>query len=259
MNARVSGVLIATFCLFYGFVGASAQTFEPLPSFPTPVAGSYTVVGAGLPDGRFVLWNGDRVFVQDSVGGALFVPVASGYAGDPAFAAVSLDGSTLLLGGGFTPKLYRLEIDAWQDHSAAVELDVPTHYAGVFLNQNLIALDRGKDDFSGAEIVVVDVSGAKSISEPFTVLSAPASKSLSLEKPPFAYSAQICVDDAHTTFYVMDGNTRELRRARALGPVPVLASGWEGSSWLAELTPRPAASVTGSRGRNTAASAAEGG
>ena len=66
-------------------------------------------------------------------------------------------------------------------------------------------------------------------------------------------------NEAHTGQRVCVGNTRELRRARALGQVPVLASGWEGSSWLAELTPRPAASVTGSRGRNTAASAAEGG
>lgn len=42
-------------------------------------------------------------------------------------------------------------------------------------------------------------------------------------------------NEAHTGQRVCVGNTRELRRARALGQVPVLASGWEGSSWLAEL------------------------
>lgn len=199
------------FCLsaFASLLTASAQTFEPVASFPSPAPGSFTVVGTGLHDGRFVLWNGNQVYVQIDEG-SVFIPVASGYTGDPAFAALSPDGATLILGGGFTPKFYRLHVDAWQNHAPTTEIDVPTHFSGVFLSDNLVALDCGIGFGEGAEIVVVDISGAKSGAQPRAVLALPTPKGI-IDKPPFAFSSQIAVDDSFQTFYVMDSNTRELR------------------------------------------------
>src|SRR5690606_27151163 len=96
--------------------------------------------------------------------------------------------------------------------SPALEIAAPTHYSGAFLNNTLVALDRSTDDFTGTEIVVLDVSGAKAGTEPRRVIAGPpAPKDVVIDKPPFSFSSAVAVDDVLETMYVMDGSTRELR------------------------------------------------
>ena len=213
MRSNSFAAIAASFHLFNSLCAASAVTFSLLGQFPQPAPSSFVVVGSNLPDGRFVLWNGDEVFVQDFANSAALQVVASGYEGDPGFLLVAPDGHTAYLGAGFRTELYTLDLNAPVDFVSGTELTVPEHYAGEFLSPDLLVLDRFKNDFSAAELVVVDVSAKKSapIVRSVLTLPGPPTKQQVLEKPAGSFSALLTADPTGTLLYVMDANTRELR------------------------------------------------
>jgi hypothetical protein len=192
---------------------AGALDFDtvPLPNFP-PVTG-FGIAGDNLPDGRLVVWDGGTVFVQAFPRADVWTRVAGGYEGDPGFLAVSPDGHTVLLGAGFATAAYLLDLDNPADYVPGTELTVPTHFSGVFLTESLVAIDRG-DFGQPAEVVIVDISSAKAAGTAQTVLTLPSAhaKQQLIEKPDGSYSATLSTDPTGQYLYVMDGNTRELRR-----------------------------------------------
>jgi len=205
MSKIFSAVCVILVCALAGPV--SALGFTRLDHFPEAAPGAYGVVASGLSDGRFVVWNGDTVYVQSRApvyldgwtGEEHFRPIASGYAGDPGFIAVAPDGHTVLLGAGYSGKLYLLDTEYPEDYIPGSEVATVTHYTGVFLTQDLVLLDSLKGDYSTDELAIVDVS-------------APMPTAVGvMDKPPagdlnpggFAASAQVAVDASRTVLYTM--------------------------------------------------------
>ncbi len=209
---RLFGVAFtATFLIIHPAIG---QSFEVSGQLPSPAPGSFVVVGTNLPDGRFILWNGDGVFIQSGTGGGLVPQAATGYVGDPGFIAMSPDGQTALLGPGFSPRVYLFDTQDPENYSPAAEIVAPTHFSGAFLTEDLVLLDRGKDDFSGSELVILDLNSPKSAPSITVVVKKPAAAQINaviVDKPPFSFSSSLRVDPTGTTLYAMDANTRELR------------------------------------------------
>jgi hypothetical protein len=204
----------SAFVVSFATLSASAQTFEHIGHLPNPAEGSFFVVGANLPDGRFILWNGDTVYLQTQVNGGLFGTAGSGYAGDPGFIAMSPDGQTALLGAGFSTRLYLYDTLNPAPYTPEVEIAGPTHFSGTFLTEDLVVLDRSTDDFSATELVILDLSSSKSAPTTVSVLTKaplPEDKQVVLDKPPFSFSSSVKTDPTGTILYVMDANTRELR------------------------------------------------
>jgi hypothetical protein len=181
-----------------GFSAAGTE-FEVLADFPKAAAGAYGVKAEGLPDGRFIVWNGDAVFVQTIVGGNAFKQIASGYAGDPGFIAVSPDGHTVLLGAGYSGKLYKLDVWAPVSYSPGSEAATVTHYYGVYLTQDLVLLDRAADDLPTTELVVVDVSSPSPV--PVRVMFKPDETDLTGDQ--YGVSACLAINSSRTTVYTM--------------------------------------------------------
>lgn len=192
---------------------AGALDFDavPLPNFPPTI--NFGIAGDSLPDGRLVVWDGDTVFVQAFPRADVWTRVAGGYAGDPGFLAVAPDGHTVLLGAGFATSAYLLDLDDPADYVPGTELTVPTHFSGVFLTDTLVAVDRG-DFGQPAEVVILDITGAKAADTAHTVLTLPTAyaKQQVVEKPEGSFSSNLSLDPAGQYLYVTDGNTRELRR-----------------------------------------------
>ncbi len=212
-------------------VPARGDEFLPVSQWPSPAPGAFGVVGTNLDDGRLVLWNGGSVYFQDAPGGGRFNVVATGYAGDPGFIALSPDGDTLLLGAGFTPRMYLVDVNAPDDYAPSSEIAAPTQYSGVYLSDSLVAIDRSTDDFSRTEIIVLDVSGSKNGPQRGIVLRTPpgtGAKATILEKPEFSFSSNVAVNDDRTDLYVMDANARELRRFS----VAAVVAAFEGATQL---------------------------
>jgi hypothetical protein len=181
-----------------GFSAAGTE-FEVLASFPKAASGAYGVKAEGLPDGRFIVWNGDAVFVQTIVGGNAFKQIASGYAGDPGFIAVSPDGHTVLLGAGYSGKLYQLDVRAPVDYGPGSEAATVTHYYGVYLTQDLVLLDRATDHFVTSELVVVDLSSLSP--SPVRVMLKPDQEHLTGAE--YGVSACLAINSSRTTVYTM--------------------------------------------------------
>lgn len=189
--------------------------FRVLTTFPAPAPGASGVVGTAIPDGRFLAWNGDTVFLQREVGGAIFDPVASGYQGDPGFATLSPAGDFVLLGAGFgdgtNANVYAFDFDNPQDFAPGDEVVVPSHFSGAFLNSSLVAFDRG-DFGSPAEIIVLDLfSAARGAPRPVTVLRRPEppSRSTIVTKPSGAFSASVSVHGG--LMYVADSGNGQYK------------------------------------------------
>ncbi len=188
--------------------------FRVAANIPQAAPGASGVVGCSLPDGRYLLWNGDVVFIQRAPGSAVFDPVASGYIGDPGFATLSFDEDYVLLGAGFgngaTANVYPFDFNAPQDYQSGDEIVVPSHFAAAFLNSTLVAFDRG-DFGSPAEIIVIDISIARSVRAPLTVLRRPESpaRDTIVTKPAGSFSASVAVNGG--TLYVADSGNGQYK------------------------------------------------
>ncbi|HNT89899.1 MAG TPA: immunoglobulin domain-containing protein, partial [Candidatus Hydrogenedentes bacterium] len=193
---------------------AWAVTITPLADFPAPAPGAYVVTGAALGDGRYLIWDGDAVYIESATGTGGFAPVADGYAGDPGFAAVAEDGHTAVLGGGFNGNLYLFDADQPEDFAPESIVANRPHFTGAFLTDTLVIVDAAKPDFSGSELAIVDLAAKGGSAVAVVTKSARYAlpKTVVIEKPPFSYSSAITVDTVRGVVYAMDGNTRELRQ-----------------------------------------------
>ena len=219
----LSRILASTLILFSSISAVAeipdVNDFRVVPQFPQTADGAFGVVGTSTPFGRFILWDGETVFRQTTIGGHEFLPIATGYIGDPGFLAVSPNGQTLLMGAGFSPTIYLLNLANPQDYEAGDEIDAPDHFSGAFLNGDLIILDRTTDDLSATELVVLSIAEltnpgltrAQQSFQSVITLPAVAAQDLVIDKPLDSYSAHVFVNQARTLLYAMDGNTRELR------------------------------------------------
>jgi hypothetical protein len=191
---------------------AVAQDFQPYSNFPQQAGNPFSSpTGVALPNGRLLVWNGAEIFLQDLPGADAFTAIASGYDGDPAFAALAPDGHTVLLGaGGFAGETYLNDLYLFDSANpadftpTAIAASTP-HYAGAFLTQNLVVLEVGKSDFSGSEIQVIDLSSkGRSLSRSIItgLPSAPPRKDLVIDKPTSTYSGGIAVDPENGIVYI---------------------------------------------------------
>lgn len=215
MNSMLRIVVLTAALMGLG-LSAAATTFVPYQKFPQPAPTAFGVAGLALPNGRLLVWDGDALHLQMAVNADAFQRVAAGYAGDPGFMALSPGGSTVLLGQGFGGALYRFEPNAPASFAPAAVVGNLPHYSGVFLTENLVLLDTFRMDFSGTDLQIVDISGAKSA--PWTVVAKSdlyMNKDVVVEKPPFSYSTSVAIDRGAGVVYSMDGNTRELRAFNA--------------------------------------------
>ncbi|MFP4502970.1 MAG: hypothetical protein ACLFTT_18405 [Candidatus Hydrogenedentota bacterium] len=205
-------------------ITATAQTssYTAYENFPSPASGSFSVVGVALDDGRLALWNGDALYVQKLPNVDAFARVATGYAGDPGFMALSPNGDTLLLGPGgvgdvpYRGRLYVADVATTPDFSpASIAVENQDHFSGVFLTDTLVLLEVGKPDFAGSELQVADLSGgAKAVPRTLVAnLPAGGAKNTVVEKPPFTYSGALAVDRAQGIVYAISafGSPQELR------------------------------------------------
>ncbi len=176
---------------------AAGTEYGVFTGFPKAAPGAFGVKAEGLPDGRWVVWNGDAVFFETMVGGDEFKEVASGYAGDPGFVAVSPDGHHVLLGAGYSGKLYVLDTDAPTDYNPGSEVATVTHYYGAYLNESLVLLDRATDDSTTSELVVLDLS-SPSPTHRRVMLKPP---NVNLNGTEYGVSACLAVNASHTTVY----------------------------------------------------------
>ncbi len=189
--------------------------FRVITNFPKPADDASGVVGTAIPDGRFLVWNGDTVFLQREVGSGLFDPIAAGYSGDPGFVALNPAGDGVLLGAGFgdgtNANVYPFDFAAPQDFSPGNEIVVPSHFSGTFLNSSLVAFDRG-DFGSPAEIIVLDLfSTARGERRVVTVIERPpsATRDTVITKPSGSFSASVSVHGG--LLYVADAGNGQYK------------------------------------------------
>lgn len=192
------------------FASSSAFAAETLQNLPAPTG--FTLSGTGLPDGRFVIYNGDGVYFQTAEGVDAFNLAASGYEGDPSFIAVSPSGAKLLLGAGgfgqaYTGNIYEVDVASPQNYTPAALVTNRNHYAAVFLTESLVLIDAG--DFIDSELAILDLN-AKS-GAPVTVLQKPAAAKQAVVDPKPGYSANLAYDAGSGRVYAMDAASRELR------------------------------------------------
>ena len=179
---------------------AAGTEYGVFTGFPKAAPGAFGVKAEGLPDGRWVVWNGDAVFLETMAGGDEFKEVASGYAGDPGFMAISPDGHTVLLGAGMSGKLYRFDVRTPVNYTPDADLGVVSHYWGTFLTDTLVAIDKLTDDDSTDEIVIIDISKADLARK--SVMLKPAASEVPDDD--FAASAALAVDATRTYMYAME-------------------------------------------------------
>lgn len=238
LRARLFGAGALAACMP---LAVHAQTFTPYAAFPAPAPGSFTIVGGAMPDGRLLLWNGADLYLQTLPYADAFNVAAQGYKGDPAFVAFTPDKQTAYLGAGFdnafspdpgtNGEIYRVDPNALANFAEGAVVANQGSYAGVMLNDTLLLIDAGRADFSGSDLLILDMSGAKS-ADKRTVVRKPdwpaQAKTVVAEKPPFAYSSSLTADYGAGVVYAMDGNTRELRRFA----IADLVAAFQGASTL---------------------------
>ncbi|MCA1901955.1 MAG: hypothetical protein LDL53_07025 [Candidatus Hydrogenedens sp.] len=205
---------VVVFISFYMFVftlDGVSERIIPLENLPQPASGSYFVTSAPLTDGTFLIWNGNEIFKQTTPANDNFSLITSGYIGDPGFIAISPDGKKAILGQGYLGNLYLLDLDNPQDFTPSSIVGNISHYYGIFLTEDLLLLDITKLDFSGSEIHVLSVF-TKNVVDTKLIVSKPQhpNKEMVIDKPPYAYSATLAIDNDWV--YIMDANTRELRK-----------------------------------------------
>lgn len=192
-------------------VPASALTFTPYNQFPEQAGSPYSSpTGVALPNGRLLIWNGDGLYVQKLPGADAFTEIATGYSGDPAFAALAPDGHTVLLGAGgfggepYLNNLYLFDTENPVDYTPGAVVASTPHYAGVYLSANLVLLEVGRSDFTGSELHIIDLASKSRRTGAVVVTgmpSAPPTKDLVVDKPTFTYSGALAIDHANGIVY----------------------------------------------------------
>ncbi len=211
MFYRISFYALFIFCIFLSISETIAEAIIPLPNIPQPAEGSYFVTSAPLSDGTFLIWNGNQVYKQNAPQADTYTLIAEGYLGDPGFIAIRPDGQKAILGQGYMGDLYLLDLINPQNFTPSSIIANISHYYGIFLTSDLLLLDITKPDFSGSEIHILSVS-TKNRDQTQFVLSKPAKKEkdMVIDKPPYAYAATLAKNGDWV--YIMDGNTREIRK-----------------------------------------------
>jgi hypothetical protein len=179
---------------------AEAMDFVRLESVPRAATRPYGNLSIkALSDGRLLVWDGDTIYVQRFRDGDAFDAIATGYAGDTAFMDLAPDGHTAVLGAGLSGKLYRFDVNAPGNYSAASLIGTVSHYWGVFLTDTLVLIDKLADDWSTDELIIIDIAAPGLARK--TIMRKPAAS----EIPPggFAASAALTTDAAKTTVYTM--------------------------------------------------------
>ena len=159
-------------CPAFDGYGAAWRHFTP-----TPIgAGSFTIAGAALPDGRLLALTGDTVFVESAIGSGVFAPGATfGLGSDPSYIAVSPDGLAIAVGTGPAVVVFATSDlapfgDPPTDVSAtALVFGVP-NYDGVWLDDarlvmsdfgSVVELDVTSDPMSpGVRTLIANIDGA---------------------------------------------------------------------------------------------------
>jgi len=151
-------------------------------TLPPVGSGSFDIKGDVLPDGRIIAATGGSIYLERGAGSGLFDAVGTLDAGqigagvDPGFLAVSPDGLTVALGGGFGKPVVVFAVGSLGTPGAPAPLstgvanyfDVP-HYEAAWADNSRLALTAG--DFGSASYVsLLDVtSGAGSPVNPVII------------------------------------------------------------------------------------------
>ncbi len=233
-------IAVTTACLA-GAEVPDVNEFRIVPHYPDPAVGASLVLGSSLSNGRLVLWDGDSVYLQElllEVGSSL-ENIASGFLGDPAFVDVKSNNRTAVMGSGVDGLVYQIDVLNPDDLEAQTQTMVPVHFSGALLNDDLLLLDRVKDDLSGTELVVVDLSARRSVDNARMVLSKPLAADAEtrvVDLPPGSGTAAIHVDRGQGRVYAMDSATHELRSFRVSDMVSAFTNGTM-LDWQADGTP----------------------
>jgi len=179
---------------------ACAIDFTQLENCPRAVNRAYgNIAVRALLDGRLLVWDGDALYVQKLLSGDGFNRIASGYAGDVGFMAISPDGHTALLGAGISGKLYKFDVQTPVDYSSAADLGVVSHYWGAFISNTLVVIDKLTDDYTTDELVIIDISKT-GLARKRVMLKPMASQ---IPSGGFGASAELAVDASLTYLYAM--------------------------------------------------------
>ncbi len=186
---------LVLFALFSIQAHAQSITFSETTDFPKAAAGSYGILINAVSSGQLIVWNGNTIYRQTLPGGNTFVPIASGYAGDPGFLAVAPDGHTLVLGAGYSGKVYVVDSDAPLSYTPGSEVATIPHYSGTYLTQTKVLLDCGVYPY--AELGILDLTTGIYRA----VMYKPSTADIDASPGSFAASAHVAVDPTHSTVY----------------------------------------------------------
>ncbi len=243
MKRVLSAMIAMTTASLAGATELDANKYRIIPQYPDPAVGASLVLGSNLSNGQLVLWDGDSVYLQEFLSqvGPMLDIIASGLMGDPAFVDVMSNNRTAVLGSGAAGLVYQIDVLDPDNLDTRTQTAVPTHFSGALLNDNLLLLDRVKDDMSGTELVVVDLSARRSADNARVVLSKPLAADAEtrvVDLPPGSGTASVHVDRARGSVYAMDSATRELRRFQVSDVVSAFTNGttldWQTDGTLIE-------------------------
>lgn len=131
---------LAVLCAFHA-AATTLPAFNPLPAFPGTADGAFGVAVDALRDGRFVAYDGQSVLVQQRWRSDQFLPVATGYPGDPGFISASPDGRHVLLGAGFNGELWLLDLQNPVDAAAPIAV-LGGNFSAAWLTDDRIVINR---------------------------------------------------------------------------------------------------------------------
>ncbi|MCP4645955.1 MAG: hypothetical protein GY851_36255 [bacterium] len=226
--------LASCLCCMSIVAGASdtLPTFSQLASVPaTPNASgpfggyAYGIAADALGDGRFILYDGNEILIQDAVDSDSFTSVASGYIGDPGFIAVAPDGHTCLVSAGYGGQLWLFDANA--PVNAGTAFDTVSNFHGVWLSDTLVLIDLavwvgpGAFDYA-AEQGILDVTSPGSY------------KTVVNKGGVGTQSAAVACDESRQYAYACEGASSNYRRFAVADLISVFQSA--GASALAWST-----------------------
>ena len=161
MMNHIASVTIGVLSCFVLTLGAAAELpeYTALQDFPEEAHGFGVSVDA-LGDGRFIAWDGDRIFVETEIDSGVFSLATEGIIGDPAFIEVHPDGETALLGAGLSGDMYLVDMENPGDPEAVV--NTVNNYEGAWLNTEQLLFDRAmpnENEEDVPELAILDISG----------------------------------------------------------------------------------------------------